>query len=232
VIDAFIFDMDGVLLDSEQVWDEIREELARERGGRWHAAAQRDMMGMSSPEWSRYMHDVIGLRESPEEISAEVVRRLEQRYREQLPLLPGAVEAVERLAAVWPLGLASSSNRELIDLALELSGLARDFKATVSSEEVPRGKPAPDVYLEAARRLGVNPAACAAVEDSHNGIKSAKAAGMTVLAIPNAHFPPDREALALADATLTSLDELTPEAVRAAESGAASGASSDASAVS
>jgi HAD superfamily hydrolase (TIGR01509 family) len=232
VIEAFIFDMDGVLLDSEQVWDEIREELACERGGRWHAAAQRDMMGMSSPEWSHYMHDVIGLRESPEEISAEVVRRLEERYRERLPLLPGAVEAVERLAAVWPLGLASSSNRELIDLALELSGLARDFKATVSSEEVARGKPAPDVYLEAARRLGVKPAACAAVEDSHNGIKSAKAAGMTVLAIPNPHFPPDREALALADATLTSLDELTPEAVRAAESGAASAASSDASAVS
>ena len=232
MIEAVVFDMDGVLLDSEQVWDEIREELARERGGRWHPGAQRDMMGMSSPEWSRYMHDVIGLRESPEEISAEVVRRLEERYRERLPLLPGAVDAVERLASEWPLGLASSSNRELIDLALELSGLARYFEATVSSEEVARGKPAPDVYLEAARRLGANPAACAAVEDSHNGIKSAKAAGMTVLAIPNPHFPPDREALALADVTLASLDELTPEAVRAAESGAASAASGDASAAS
>jgi HAD superfamily hydrolase (TIGR01509 family) len=229
VIGAFIFDMDGVLLDSEQVWDEVREELARERGGRWHSGAQRDMMGMSSPEWSRYMHDVIGLSESPEEISAEVVRRLEERYRERLPLLPGAVEAVERLAAVWPLGLASSSNRELIDLALELSGLTRYFRATVSSEEVAGGKPAPDVYLEAARRLEADPAVCGAVEDSHNGIKSAKSAGMTVLAIPNPHFPPDPDALALADATLSSLDELTPEAVRAAGSEAASAASDAAS---
>ena len=142
--DAVVFDLDGLLLDSEQVWDEVREELARERGGRWHERAQRDMMGMSSPEWSRYMHDVIGLPEPPEEISAEVVRRLSERYRIGLPLLPGAVEAVERLAARWPLGLASSSNRPLIDLVLDVSGLARLFHATVSSEEVAHGKPAPD----------------------------------------------------------------------------------------
>jgi HAD superfamily hydrolase (TIGR01509 family) len=221
-IDGVVFDMDGLLLDSEQVWDEEREELARERGGRWSDRAQQDMMGMSSPEWSRYMHDVVGLREAPEEINAEVVRRLERRYRERLPLLSGAIEAVERLAAVWPLGLASSSNRELIDLALELAGLSRFFRATVSSEEVARGKPAPDVYLEAARRLAIDPARCAAVEDSHNGIRSAKAGGMTVLAIPNPHFPPGADALALADATLPSLEELTPEAVRAAGSAAAS----------
>jgi HAD superfamily hydrolase (TIGR01509 family) len=213
VIQAVVFDMDGLLLDSEQVWDEVREELARQRGGRWHADAQRDMMGMSSPEWSRYMHDVIGLAESPAEISAEVVRRLEARYRERLPLIDGAVEAVERLAAQWPLGLASSSNRELIDLALNVSGLARHFRVTVSSEEVEAGKPAADVYLEAARRLEVEPAACAAVEDSHNGIRSAKAAGMRVVAIPNPHFPPGADALALADVVLGSLAELTPDAI-------------------
>jgi HAD superfamily hydrolase (TIGR01509 family) len=171
------------------------------------------MMGMSSPEWSRYMHDVIGLAESPAEISAEVVRRLEARYRERLPLIDGAVEAVERLAAQWPLGLASSSNRELIDLALNVSGLARHFRVTVSSEEVEAGKPAADVYLEAARRLEVEPAACAAVEDSHNGIRSAKAAGMRVVAIPNPHFPPGADALALADVVLGSLAELTPDAI-------------------
>jgi HAD superfamily hydrolase (TIGR01509 family) len=213
VIDAVVFDMDGVLLDSEQVWDEVREQLARERGGRWHERAQREMMGMSSPEWSRYMHDVIGLREAPEEINAEVVRRLEGRYRDELPLLDGAVDAVERLAARWPLGLASSSNRELIDLVLELSGLDRFFAATVSSEEVAHGKPAPDVYLAALRRLGVAPERSAAIEDSHNGIRSAKAAGMRVVAIPNPHFPPDAEALSLADVVLDSLDALTPEAV-------------------
>ena len=181
MIEAVIFDLDGVLLDSEQVWDEAREQLAKERGGRWHENAQRDMMGMSSVEWSRYMHDVIGLPEPPEEISREVVERMAKLYREHLPVLPGAREAVERLAARWPLGLASSSNRELIDLALELLGVKHRFKATVSSEEVTRGKPAPDVYLEAARRLGVDPTHAAAIEDSENGIRAAKASGMRVI---------------------------------------------------
>jgi HAD superfamily hydrolase (TIGR01509 family) len=207
--------MDGVLIDSEQLWDEVREQLARERGGRWHERAQADMMGMSSTEWSRYMHDVIGLVEPPEEINAEVVRRLLARYRESLPLMPGAVAAVERLAARWPLGLASSSNREVIDAVLELAGIAHLFRATVSSEEVEHGKPAPDVYLEAARRLGVDPTSCAAVEDSANGIRSARAAGMRVIAIPNPHYPPGEDVLALADVVLHSLDELTPERVSA-----------------
>ena len=213
MIEAVVFDLDGVLLDSEQVWDEVREELVKERGGRWHEQAQTEMMGMSSIEWSRYMHDELDLPEPPEEISAEVVRRLDEVYRKRLPLIDGAREAVERLAARWPLGLASSSNREVIDLVLDLSGLARYFRVTVSSEEVPRGKPAPDVYLEAARSLGVPPERCAAVEDSHNGIRSAKAAGMRVIAIPNQHYPPGEEALALADVKLGSLAELTPSIV-------------------
>ena len=215
-VDAVVFDLDGLLLDSEQLWDEAREELARERGGRWHPGAQRDMMGMSSPEWSRYMHDRIGLREPPEEINQLVVERMLALYDKELPLLPGAVDAVKRLGERWPLGLASSSNRALIDRVLELSRLARWFRVTVSSEEVARGKPAPDVYLEAARRLGVDPARAAAVEDSHNGIRAARAAGMAVIAIPNAQFPPGEEALAEADLVLDSLRELTPEAVEQA----------------
>jgi len=213
LIAAVVFDLDGVLLDSEQVWDEAREQLAKERGGRWHPQAQRDMMGMSSTEWSRYMHERIGLPEPPEQINREVVERLSAIYREHLPVLPGARETVERLAAHWPLGLASSSNRELIDLALELLGVEHLFAATVSSEEVARGKPEPDVYLEAARRLGVDPAEAAAVEDSHNGILSAKSAGMRVVAIPNSHFPPDEAALAEADVVLDSLAGLTAEAI-------------------
>jgi HAD superfamily hydrolase (TIGR01509 family) len=217
VIDAVIFDLDGVLLDTEELWDEVREDLARERGGRWSDRAQADMMGMNSTEWSRYMHDVVGLAEPPEEISREVVHRMLDRYAEQLPLIDGAIEAVERVAARWPLGLASSSNRELIDRALEVSGLARYFRATVSSEEVERGKPAPDVYLEAAQRLSVEPARCAAVEDSASGIRSAHAAGMRVVAIPNAAFPPPREALALADVVLDSIAKLGPDSVIEAE---------------
>jgi HAD superfamily hydrolase (TIGR01509 family) len=213
VIDAVVFDLDGVILDSEELWDEVREGLARERGGRWHEGAQADMMGMSSREWSVYMHELIGLPEPPEEINAEVVRRMLERYRGELPLIPGAVEAVERLAARWPLGLASSSNRELIEAALEASGLARHFRVTVSSEEVVRGKPAPDVYLEAAHRLEIKPEHCAAVEDSHNGIRSANAAGMRVIAIPNRRFPPGDDALAGADVVLDSIAQLTPEVV-------------------
>jgi HAD superfamily hydrolase (TIGR01509 family) len=213
VIQAVVFDLDGVLLDSEHVWDAVREQLVRERGGRWHDQAQREMMGMSSSEWSRFMHTELGVPDPPEEISAEVVRRLEALYRERLPVVPAARGAVERLAEHWPLGVASSSNRELIDLALELLGVADRFAATVSSEEVARGKPAPDVYLEAARRLEVQPTEAAAVEDSHNGILAARAAGMRVLAIPNRRFPPREEALKQADAVLSSLAGLTAEAV-------------------
>lgn len=213
MIDAVVFDLDGVLIETEELWDEVRAQLARERGGRYGPEAQRAMMGMSSLEWSRYMHDELGLREPPEEISSEVVRRMVGRYRQRLPLFPGAALAVERLAARWPLAVASSSNRELIDAALDLSGLGRLFAETVSSEEVARGKPAPDVYLEAARRLEVEPERAAAVEDSHSGIRSAKAAGMRVVAIPNRSFPPDEEALVLADVVLPAIDALTIEAI-------------------
>lgn len=215
MIGAVVFDLDGVLIDSEHVWDEVREALARERGGRWHPGAQRDMMGMSSTEWSSYMHETIGLAEPPEEINRLVVERMLGRYADGPPLIDGAVEAVERLAARRPLAIASSSNRELIDAVLAATGLRRHFGVTVSSEEVARGKPAPDVYLEAARRLGVEPRHCAAIEDSHNGIRAAKAAGMRTIAIPNPRFPPGEEALAAADVVLASLDELTPATVEA-----------------
>jgi HAD superfamily hydrolase (TIGR01509 family) len=215
VIEAVIFDLDGVVIQTEEIWDEVREAYATEQGARYDAEAQRAMMGMSSLEWSAYMNEELGMPVEPVEISAEVVRRMEARYRERLPLIEGAVEAVERLAARWPLGLASSSNRPLIDAVLELSGLAACFAATVSSEEVERGKPAPDVYLECARRLGVAPTGCAAIEDSHAGIRSAKSAGMRVVAIPNPTYPPDPDALAQADVVLPSLAELVPEAVDA-----------------
>jgi HAD superfamily hydrolase (TIGR01509 family) len=215
VIEAVVFDLDGVLVDSEHVWDEVREDLARERGGHWHDRAQADMMGMSSAEWSRYMHDVIGLTDTPEAINDEVVRRLLTRYDEELPLVDGAVEAVRRLTGSFRLGLASSSNRPVIDLVLERAGMAELFEATVSSEEVARGKPGPDVFLEAALRLGVEPARCAAVEDSGNGLRAAHAAGMRVIAIPNRRFPPAADALALADVVLDSLGELSAPSIDA-----------------
>jgi HAD superfamily hydrolase (TIGR01509 family) len=213
-IDAVVFDLDGLLVDSEAVWDEVRQRFTEENGGRWHEGAQRDMMGMSSVEWSRYVHEQLGVRMEPERISQEVADRVAALYREHLPLLPGAAESVRALAAEWPLGLASSSNRHVIDLVLDEAGIADCFRATVSSEEVGAGKPAPDVYLEAARRLAVEPSACTAIEDSTNGIRSAHGAGMAVIAVPNRDFPPDPDALELADVTLDSLEELTPERVR------------------
>jgi HAD superfamily hydrolase (TIGR01509 family) len=208
VISAVVFDLDGVIVDSEQVWDEVREAYVHETGGTYADESAREMMGMSSPEWSRYMAEALQVPGTPEEINAAIVERMLARYGEAPPLLPGAVEAVRRIGAWVPVAIASSSNRELIDVVLRVSGLAGDFGATVSSEEVPRGKPSPDVYLEAARRLGADAARCGAVEDSHNGIRSAKAAGMRVVAVPNPHYPPDDAALALADVVVPSIGEL------------------------
>ena len=214
-IAAVVFDLDNVLIDSEELWGEAREGVTREHGGNWRESAQREMMGMSSTEWSSFLHETAGIPDSPEQINDAVVERMLAAYREELPLIDGAVEAVERLAAAYTLAVASSSNRPLIDAVLETAGLTRFFAATVSSEEVARGKPAPDVYLEAARRLGLDATRCAAVEDSHGGIRSAKAAAMRVIAIPNPSYPPDEESLAQADVVLRSLAELTRDAVSA-----------------
>jgi HAD superfamily hydrolase (TIGR01509 family) len=216
MVAAVIFDLDGVLVDSEQLWNRAKEELVREHGGRWHEEAPHSMMGMSSPEWSRYLRDELGVGWEPERINLDVVGRMERLYRERLPVLPGAVGAVRALAERWPLGLASSSNREIIDLVLELAGLEELFVASVSSEEVARGKPAPDVYLETARRLDVRAERCVAVEDSSNGLRAAAAAGMAVVAVPNEHYPPAEDALALAAVTVSVPGELTPRLVERA----------------
>jgi HAD superfamily hydrolase (TIGR01509 family) len=210
-IDAVVFDMDGVLVDTEHLWDEVREELTSEWGGRYTPEAQEAMMGMSSTEWSLYLHETVGLREQPETINAEVIRRMLERYETELPVVPGAVESVRRLAGDGlRLALASSSNRELIDAVLRRLDLSSSFEVTVSSEEVARGKPAPDVYLEAARRLGIAPERCAAIEDSASGIRAAHTAGMRVIAYPNRHYRPDADALGLADVVLQSLAGLDP----------------------
>jgi HAD superfamily hydrolase (TIGR01509 family) len=213
MIEAVVFDLDGVLVDSEQVWAQAKRDLVERTGGAWREEATEKMLGMSSPEWSLYLHDDLGVALDPEQISVRVADRMVELYREELPLLPGAVEAVRRLTARWPLALATSSNREVIDAFLELTALADAFSVTVSSEEVERGKPSPDVYLEAIGRLDAQPERCAAIEDSSNGLRAASAAGVAVIALPNPHFPPEADALALADATLASLEALTPEVV-------------------
>jgi HAD superfamily hydrolase (TIGR01509 family) len=221
--EAVVLDLDGVLVDSEERWDGARRELVADRGGTWKDGATHAMLGMSSKEWSAYVHDELGVDLTPAQINDAVVERLVAGYRRELPLLPGAVEAVEALGARWPLGLASSSNAPVIALVLERTGLDRVIRVWVSSEEVPRGKPAPDVYLEVARRLGADPERCVAVEDSTNGIRSAHAAGMAVVAVPMRAFPPAPEALALAERTVDGIAAVTPEVVAEAYAAHAAG---------
>jgi len=170
--------MDGVLVDTEHLWDDVREELTNEWGGRYTPAAQEAMMGMSSHEWSRYLHEVVGLREQPETINAEVVRRMLARYEDELPVVPGAVDAVRRLHREGlRLAVASSSNRELIDAVLRRLRLAALFGVTVSSEEVGRGKPAPDTFLAGARALGLEPQEAVVFEDALAGVEAGRAGG-------------------------------------------------------
>ncbi|MDA0632704.1 HAD family phosphatase [Nonomuraea sp. MCN248] len=209
-MEACVFDLDGVLVDSEPVWEEVRRAFVAEHGGTWRADTQSRLMGMSTGEWSAYLHE-LGARFPPDEIARRVVDLMAERYRDHLPLMRGAPEAVRRLADHFTLGLASSSPRRLIDVVLESGDLHDCFDATVSTEEVARGKPAPDGYLEAARRLGVEPGACVAVEDSANGLRSADAAGMRVVAVPHPRYPPGPDALALAWRVVDDLDALTPE---------------------
>jgi HAD superfamily hydrolase (TIGR01509 family) len=210
---AVIFDLDGVIVDSEPAWERIRRQVVAENGGRWLADTQKRLMGMSTPEWSRYLSQDLGVALPPDAVAALVIERMSDGYREQVPLMPGAAEAVRRMAERWPLGLASSSPPELIDAALDGAGLEGLFAAIVSTEQVGRGKPAPDVYQAAADRLGFLPERCAAVEDSANGLRSAAAAGLRVIAVPHPRYPPDPSALEAAELVLTGLAELTVDTV-------------------
>ena len=215
VIEAVVFDMDGVLIDSEPVWERVRRKFVADHGGRWAEDAQDRMMGMSTAEWSAYMSEDFGLRLPPAQVAELVIAAMAAEYQAHLPLLPGAVEAVRSLSARWPLAVASSAPKSLIEAVLDASALRPAFAAAVSSEEVTRGKPAPDVYLEATRRLGVPPVASAAVEDSTNGLRSAAAAGLTVIAVPRPEYPPAEDAIRQARVVLGSLTSLTPEVVAA-----------------
>ena len=212
-IEAVVFDLDGVIIDTEEVWEEVRRAYVAEHGREFRPDSQDRMMGMSTGEWSRHLSVDVGVGRTPEIVAREVLERMAARYREALPLIPGGVDAVRRLGARYPLALASSSARVLIDQVLDTADLKGAFVATFSTEQVARGKPAPDVYLAAVDALGLDPAVCAAVEDSSNGLRAASAAGLAVIAVPHEGYPPAPDALALADLVLTGLDDLTVEAV-------------------
>ena len=214
MIEAVVFDCDGVLIDSEPVWERVRRKFVADHGGRWPDDAQDRMMGMSTAEWSAYMSEDFGLRLVPRQVADLVIEAMTAEYETHLPLLPGAVEAVRALSAHWPLAVASSAPKSLIEAVLDASGLREAFRAAVSSEEVERGKPAPDVYLEATKRLGATPTSCAAIEDSSNGLRAAAAAGMAVIAVPRPEYPPAADALGMARVVLDSLTSLTPATIR------------------
>ncbi|WP_088981008.1 HAD family hydrolase [Micromonospora echinospora] len=211
--DAVIFDLDGVIVDSEPVWEEVRRAYVAAHGGTWRPDTQRRLMGMSTGEWSRHLSDDLGVDRTAEQVAAEVVEEMTRRYAERVPLIDGADDVARRLAGRWPLGLASSSPTRLIAAALAATGLTDTFGATLSTEETAHGKPAPDVYLAVAARLGVEPARCVAVEDSSNGVRSAAAAGMRVVAVPHGAYPLDPDAERLAAVVLPSIGALTPEVV-------------------
>ena len=213
MIEAVVFDLDGVIVDSEPVWEQVRRQVVAERGGRWAPDAQQRIMGMSTGEWARYLSRDLGVGLPPETVAATVIDGMRARYREGVPLMPGAAEAVRALAGHWPIGLASSSPPALIDAVLDGAGLRECFTVALSTEQVQRGKPAPDIYLAVTARLGRRPGRCAAVEDSTNGLLSAAAAGLQVIAVPHPRYPPEPAALQNAKVVLTSLEELTVQTI-------------------
>jgi HAD superfamily hydrolase (TIGR01509 family) len=213
VINAVVFDLDGVLIDSEPVWERVRKQVVADHGGYWLPEAQNRLMGMSTQEWARYLSEDLRAGLPPESVAAMVIDQMAASYRDHLPLMPGAVNAVRRMADRWPLGLGSSAPATLIDIVLSAAGLSNSFAVTMSTEQVPRGKPAPDIYLAVTARLGFPPSQCAAVEDSTNGLRSASAAGLAVVAVPHSRYPPDPAALAQAKLVLTSLDNLAVTAI-------------------
>ncbi len=212
---AVVFDMDGILIETEPIWDRVRRRMAREDGLSWPDSSTPIMMGLSTREWAEHMTDVIGIRGTWDEVAERTIGGMAEEYANGgLPVLPGAVEAVRRMAGLAPTAIASSSPRRLIDLVVARLGLSDALSVTVSTEEVPRGKPFPDGYLRACELLGVAPTQAVAIEDSTNGVRSAHAAGMAVVCVPPAFHPPAPDTLALCGAVLSRLDELTEELVQ------------------
>ena len=211
VIEAVIFDLDGLLVDSEPVWDEARRAMADEAGTSWTSDDHKAVMGVSTQEWADYMIDRLELERSPQEVIDEVVARMVAMYRSGVPYLPGAIDSVDLATSHYPTALASGSHPTLVEAVMADEALRGKFQVVVTADEVGAGKPAPDVYLVTAGRLGVPPEACVCVEDSGNGILAGVRAGMKVIAVPDPRFPPDAEVLDQADAVLPSLSELSLE---------------------
>ncbi len=211
MIQAVIFDMDGLLLDSEVYWEQARAEFCESHGCTWTPEDELMVKGNNSAEWAQSINERCHLDVTSTEIIRGVSVRMRALYDRHLPLLPGAVDVVRVVAVEYPLAIASSSPPELIEHAMTAAGIRECFAATVSADRAGRGKPAPDVFLLAAKELGVAPSSIAVFEDSSAGIASAHAAGMTVIAVPNPHYPPSDAALSRASLVLPSLEQFRIE---------------------
>ncbi|HEX7587278.1 MAG TPA: HAD family phosphatase [Anaerolineae bacterium] len=217
MIEAIVFDLDGLLVDSEPHWNEARRQIAAERGIEWNRDDLQVCMGVSTLTWAKYMIRRLNLDQSPDQVISRMIGAMQALYARQIPYLPGAIEAVDCAARLGPTGLASGSHRSLIDIVIADAPLRGKFQAVVCADEVPAGKPAPDVYLQAARELGVQAENCVCLEDSANGILAGKSAGMQVIAVPDHRLPPSQEILRQADVVLASLNEFNIEVIHSLE---------------
>ncbi|MGH7763056.1 MAG: HAD family hydrolase [Candidatus Dormibacteraceae bacterium] len=209
-VKAVLFDLDGVLIDSEPVWERVRRDFVERRGGHWSSELQTMMQGVNTATWAAALSQQLGGDDAPAILAEQVIAAMASSYRRVLPRIEGAAAAVRKLSGRFRLGLASGSPRSLIVLALQLTELTERFEVFLSADEVDRGRPSPDPYLELARRLALPPSQCVAVEDSANGLWSAIAAGMRVIAIPRGDHVPDEATLASAAAVLRDISGLTP----------------------
>lgn len=211
MIEAIIFDMDGLLIDSEPCWDEARRIMAATAGVAWNKDDHKAVMGVSTNEWVEYMIKRLALDMPAAEVEETIIATMRDLYNERIPFLPGAEQAVTLAAKSYPLGLASGSPQRLIDTVTGSPSLRDKFRVILSGDQFLHGKPAPDIYLAAARALGVKPEHCVCLEDSGNGILAGANAGMKVIAVPDKRFMPSKEKLKRADVILGSLTEFSHE---------------------
>lgn len=217
-IKAVIFDMDGVLVDSEVYWAKSRVEYAQDRNKEWTDEHQRLAMGRSTIGWAEVMKDKLNLDESVDDIIVEMKQRVIAHYEERMPTRPGAIESVKHMKEHFRVGLASGSPTEIIKAVLRITGLDQIFEVMIYGDDIPKGKPAPDIYLEAMKQLGVTPVVTVGIEDSANGIRSLKAAGMVAVAAPSPDFQLSDDILALVDAHITTLEDFNIDLIRQIES--------------
>ena len=215
MIEAVIFDMDGVLVDSEVYWAKSREEFAQDMGKVWTDDDQRLAMGQSTIGWAKVMKERLQPEMTVDEIIIDMKKRVIAHYEERMPTRPGALEAVKLASKHYRVGLASGSPTEIIKSVLSLTGLDQIFEIMIYGDDIPNGKPAPDIYIEAMKQLGVNPAVTIGIEDSANGIRALKAAGMYAIAAPSPGFPLPVEIVEMSDAIIHSMEDFSTQLVHA-----------------